>query len=191
MTPRIISVPWNVGLRRGKPGVTALVGFAGELELQSVLKDLVGAERKIVERRRLLSERKDQLVHVGVQLVGDGCHRCSRLVLPECVFEAEEPGPTRIVNTLRLAVGAPVDFIVEVPEGVVGCPQAGVVEMGHQPSLFCLTQLSGIGQLTQAIRVGSQNNKACGYLRSIFCDQRGDLGVGHLLVRVRVVNGGA
>ena len=168
--------------------MTALVGFARELELQGVLEDLVGAQRKIVERSGLLGEREDQLVHVGVQLVGNGCHRCSRLVLPEGVLEAEESGPARIVDTLRQAVGAPVDLIVEVPEGVVGCAQAGVVEMGDQPSLLCLIQLSGIGQSPQAIGVGGQNSKTCGYLRSILCDQRGDLAVGHLLVRVRVVN---
>ena len=179
----------DVGLRGGEPGVTALVGFARELELQCVLEDLVGAQRKIVERSGLLGEREGQLVHVHVQLVGNGCHRCSRLVLPEGILEAEEAGPTRIANALRLPVGAPVDFIVEVPEGVVGCSQAGVVEMGDQPSLLCLIQLSAIGQPTQAVGVGSQNSKACRYPRSILCDQRGDLAVGHLLVRVRIMNG--
>ena len=151
--------PLDVGLRGGEPGVTALVGFARELELQGVLQDLMGAQRKIVERSGLLGEREDQLVHVGVQLVGDGCHRCRRLVLPQGVLEPEESGPARIIHALGQPVGAPVDLIVEVPEGVVGRAQAGVVEMGDQPGLLGLIQLPGIGQGPQVIGVGGQDGK--------------------------------
>ena len=48
--------PLDVGLRRGQPGVAALVGLARQLELQGVLQDLVGPQREIVERNGLLGE---------------------------------------------------------------------------------------------------------------------------------------
>ena len=114
--------PLNVGLRSGKPGVTALVAFAGELELQGVLQDLVRAERKVIERRRLLGEGSGQLVDVVIQLVGRRCDRRRRLALPQGVLEPEKPGPARIVDALGQSVGSPIDLVVEVPERVVRSP---------------------------------------------------------------------
>ena len=106
----------------------------------------------------------NQLVDVGVQLIDHRDHRGRRLALPQGVLESEESGPARIVHALGQTVGAPVDLVVEVPEGVIGRSQAGVVEVGDQPGLLGLTHLPGVDQRLQMVGVGGQNGEPGGYL---------------------------
>ena len=111
-------------------------------------------------------EGETRLVDVGVQLIDHRGHCGGRLVLPQGVLEPEESGPARVVHALGEAVRAPVDLVVEVPEGVIGRPQAGVVEVGDQPGLLGLVHLPGVDQRLQMVGVGGQDGEPGGYLGS-------------------------
>jgi len=68
----------EVGVGGGEVGATALVGVAGQLELQGVLEDFVGAQWQVGGGEVLAREGLAQPGGVGGQLLGRSGERCRR-----------------------------------------------------------------------------------------------------------------
>ena len=130
--------PLDVGPCGGQVGVAAFISLAGELELERVLEDLVGAQRQVVRRHQHLRELLYEPVDGLVERIGHGHELVVGLAVPEAVLEAEEALEVWVVHPADEAEGTAIDLVVEVPERVIGGAQASVVEVGRQPQLACL-----------------------------------------------------
>ena len=168
--------------------MAALICFAGELELQRIFQDLVGPERKVVCWHQHLRELLYKAVDSRVEGIGHGHELVVRLAMPETVLEAEKALEVRAVYPADEAEGAAIDLVVEIPEGVVGGPQAGVIEVGREPELTGVSEAAGIDCTLQRVRCDPKARHPMGEARPVIERRELDLVRGNRYIRVYACN---